>query len=347
MKISADRADAFCARPDPKVRAILIYGPDEGLVRERTLTALKTVVDDLGDPFRVADLSGSALSKDPAALSDEAAALALTGGRRVVRIRDVTDTQSKIFDTFLKDPAGDALIVVQAGDLAAKSSLRKLFEGSPLAAAVPCYSDDDAALSSVISRMLATAHLTAHRDALEYLTANLGGDRAVTRQELEKLILYMGPASAESPRTVTVDDAMACVGDMSALALDDLILAAADGDSVTAQRLLDRLFAEGTNPVPILRTASRHFQRLHLVACALAQGHSQDSALGQLKPPLFFKTRSRFIAQLRQWSAARAMTAIDLLLQAELDCKTTGMPEQELTSRAFLSIANAARSGRR
>ena len=36
----------FAARPDPAVRAVLIYGPDGGLVRERALAVLdrKSVV---------------------------------------------------------------------------------------------------------------------------------------------------------------------------------------------------------------------------------------------------------------------------------------------------------------
>lgn len=346
MKISADRADSFCARPDAKIRSVLIYGPDDGLVRERVVTAMKTVVTDLSDPFRVADLTAAAITKDPALLADEAAAMALTGGRRVIRIRDAGDSLTKPFEAFLNAPAGDALIVVQADDLAAKSTLRKLFEAHALAAAVPCYADDEGALAAVISRTLNTHGLSAGKDTLDYLVANLGGDRAVTRQELDKLVTYMGPAG-DGPRPVSLDDAMACIGDMSALAQDDLILAAAEGDSLTAQRLLDRLFAEGTNPVPILRAALRHFQRLHLAASALSHGHTADSALGLLKPPVFFKTKPRFMAQLRLWSPARAMTALDLLLQTEIDCKTTGMPEQELTSRAFLSIANAARAAKR
>lgn len=346
MKISADRADSFCARPDAKIRAVLIYGPDDGLIRERVTTLMKTVVPDLSDPFRVADLNGAALAKDPALLADEAAALALTGGRRVLKVRDAGDSLAKPFEAFLNTPVGDALIVVQADDLAAKSTLRKLFETHTLAAAVPCYADDDVALASVISRTLAGAGLSADKEVLDYLTANLGGDRAVTRQELEKLVTYMGVTDGPI-RPVSLDDAMACIGDMSALALDDLILAAADGDSATAQRLLDRMLAEGTNPVPILRAASRHFQRLHLAGCALSHGHTQDSALGLLKPPVFFKTKPRFVAQLRLWGPARAMTALDILLHAEMDCKTTGMPERELTSRAFLSIANAARASRR
>ena len=35
MKIAPARLAAFLQRPDPAIRAVLLYGPDAGLVRER------------------------------------------------------------------------------------------------------------------------------------------------------------------------------------------------------------------------------------------------------------------------------------------------------------------------
>ncbi|MCW9040250.1 MAG: DNA polymerase III subunit delta, partial [Rhodospirillales bacterium] len=45
MKIAAARIDAFVARPDPATRAVLIYGPDTGLVRERTTNLITAVAE--------------------------------------------------------------------------------------------------------------------------------------------------------------------------------------------------------------------------------------------------------------------------------------------------------------
>lgn len=90
MKIQ--RGDSFAAKPDPKIRAVLIYGPDAGLVRERLNIMTKAVAGAVDDPFRVIEFTADVLSDDPARLPDEAAAMALTGGRRVVRIRDAGDS---------------------------------------------------------------------------------------------------------------------------------------------------------------------------------------------------------------------------------------------------------------
>ena len=75
MKITGARIEAFLRNPDPKSVAVLVFGPDRGLVRERGATIARAVVDDPADPFRVVELSGGSLKSDPARLGDEAAAV--------------------------------------------------------------------------------------------------------------------------------------------------------------------------------------------------------------------------------------------------------------------------------
>jgi DNA polymerase-3 subunit delta len=340
VKLSGAKAESFLKAPDGAMRAILVFGPDSGLVRERVTRLIKGVVPDVNDPFRVAELSPAILKDDPARLADEAAAMALTGGRRVVVVRDAGDTISSLFQGFLANPMGDALIVVEGGDLGPRSSLRKLFEGADTAAALASYGDEGGSLAHVIQEELKAAGLTPEPDALAFLMENLGGDRRLTRAELQKLALYMG-----APGRVRLEDALACIGDTASLSMDDLALATADGDHATAQRVLDRLFREGTHAVAVLRALSRHFQRLHFAAGLMAQGKSADAAMGSLKPPVIFKAADRFRRQLGRWPADRVGRALEVLIETEAECKTTGMPAEELCSRAVMQLARAA--GRR
>ena len=101
MKLAAARVAAFLRRPDPEIRAVLFYGPDAGLVRERADAVARTVCPDLRDPFRVAELTAAALAADPARLADEAAQISLMGGRRVVRVREAGDALAPLCGRFL------------------------------------------------------------------------------------------------------------------------------------------------------------------------------------------------------------------------------------------------------
>lgn len=344
MKLNGARIEAFLKAPDRNALAILVYGPDSGLIKERLDRLAKTVVEDLSDPFRIADITAGSLKEDPARLADEAAAIALTGGRRVVRIRDAGDNAAAALQSFLDHPMGDALVLVEGGELSPRSSLRKLFETADNAVALPCYADEGGGLEAVIHESLRAHGLTAEPDAVAYLTEHLGSDRKLTRSELEKLALYMGPAKGAASR-ITLEDAAACVGDTAALSMDDLCLAAADGDHATAQRILDRLFSEGTSTIPILRALQRHFQRLHLCAGFIAKGKTAEQAVAGLRPPPHFRVADKLKQQLARWPADRLGQALELLVNTEMDCKSTGMPAEELTGRAVMQLAQGA--GRR
>jgi DNA polymerase-3 subunit delta len=232
VKFSGRKIQQFLDSPAPDVRAVLLYGPDAGLVRERADGLVSGVAGDVGDPFRVAELSPDEIAKEPARLFDEAAAIAMTGGRRALRLRDPGDGLSDVFSRFLEDPPGDGLVVLEAGDLPPRSKLRKLFEAANRAAALPCYRDEGRDLEALVQDMAQKAGYRMTREARAYLVVNLGGDRALTRREMEKLLLYMGPGGAQDAaaggagqdrgdREITLAHVQACVGDSAERSLDE------------------------------------------------------------------------------------------------------------------------------
>jgi len=341
MKIAANRADAFARDPDAAVRAVLVYGPDDGLVRTRADALTKAIAEDISDPFRVADITATALRDTPSLIADEAAAIALTGGRRVVRFRDAPESTAGALGDFLEDSPGDALVVVQAGNLSARSKLRKLFETAKNAAAMPCYADDERTLDQVIRNTLKSEGISVSTEAIDYLTANLGADRGLSLAELEKLAIYAGPGGS-----VELDDAVASVGNSSALSIDDVIFASAGGDGLAADRALTRSFQEGVNPVTVLRALGRHLMRLQLARAKVDDGTPVDAALKALRPPVFFKLAGPFRQQLRVWSGPKLSRALALVLEAERQCKRTGAPAEELCGRAILQISRLGRARR-
>ena len=141
MIVKSHEADRYVASPPKGLVVALVYGPDAGLVQERAEKLLKTVTPDLTDAFNAADLSETVLLADPARLADEVAAISMMGGRRTVRVRGAGNDLAELFEAFLDDPKGDALLVIEAGDLAKTSALRKVFDGHKSAAAIQCYPD--------------------------------------------------------------------------------------------------------------------------------------------------------------------------------------------------------------
>jgi DNA polymerase-3 subunit delta len=338
MKLASSRIAAFLQRPDPEIRAVLLYGPDEGLVRERAGIIARSICPDLKDPFRVADLSAVTLAADPARLADEAAQLSFTGGRRVVRVRGIGDSLAKLFAEFLATTSGDALTVAESGDLNARSALRRAFEAAPTGAAIACYPDTARDLAAVVRETLATHRVTASRDAGQFLVEHLGSDRQLTRSELEKLALYAGEGGR-----VELEDARLSISDSAALELDDAVMAAAEGDAPKVERVLGRVFQEGESPVSIVRALLRHLQRLHILAARVTAGQPIDGVIRSARPPIFFKQEDSFRRQLAVWSETRLRPQLDRVARAELDIKTTGYPAETICREVMLGVAQEAR----
>jgi DNA polymerase-3 subunit delta len=338
MQVPTSRITAFLDRPERQTCAVLLYGPDAGLVRERADRLARSVCPDLADPFRVAELSEPALSNDPARLADEAAQLSLAGGRRVVRVRGAGDGSAKLFASFLGGSPGEALIIVEAGELSRGSALRRTFEAAPRAAAIGCYPDSERERAAVIREGLSAHRITASRDALHYLVEHLGGDRLLTRSEVEKLALYAGEGGR-----VELDDARLSIGDSAALDLDDLVMAAAEGDAARLERVLDRIFQDGTSPVTVVRALLRHLQRLHGLAALVGAGTSIAEAMRNARPPVFYQYQESMRRQLEGWNEARLRVQLDGLARAELNMKQTGFPAETLCRQALSTLVQAAR----
>jgi DNA polymerase-3 subunit delta len=336
VKVQGKRVDVFIRQPERDI--ILVYGPDDGLVRERADVLVAGAVDDLKDPFRLTVIDGSTVASDPARLVDEAAAMSLGGGRRAVRLRGAGDAVTAACEALLSAPLGDTLVVVEAGDLGPRSSLRRLFEGADNAAALPCYADSRMDVERLIVESLAAEGIEATREALAYLVSSLGADRAITRGELAKLCLYKG-----EPGSLSLEEARAAVGDSGATSLDDLVLAVGGGDMGALEQALNRVFSEGVSEIAVLRAVVRHFQRLHLAVGHVAGGKTADQAMAALKPPIFFKAKAGFQAQLRSWPSDRIARALGMLTEAELACKSSGPPPAAVCGRTLLRIAQAAR----
>jgi DNA polymerase-3 subunit delta len=342
VKLPPARLAGFLRSPDPPIRTALIYGPDAGLVAERADKLAAAICPDLRDPFRVAELDAASLAGDPARLYDEAASLSLSGGRRLLRLREAGDQVGAMFAAFLKAlPPGDGFVLVEAGDLPSRSSLRRAFEAAKEAVAIACYADGPREIEELAREVLGARKISLTPDAMQYLVANLGGDRQVSRQELEKLALYAGDGGR-----VDEPAAAANVGDTAVASIDDVVFAASDGEAAPLDRALTRAFQEGEQPVTVLRALMRHFQRLYLVGSRKAQGMSEEDALRGLRPPVFFKLVDRFKRQLALWPPARAAAALEMLLEAECQAKTTGLPSDTICRAAALRIARGA-AGRR
>ncbi|MFQ5564271.1 MAG: DNA polymerase III subunit delta [Parvularculaceae bacterium] len=340
---------AFVQKPDANIAAVLVYGPDSGLARERADGLARRVVADFRDPFNYIELADADLKTDPARLADEAAALSFAGGQRIVRLRTAGDASAAASKNLIDaldagDLKSNALVIIEAGELAPRSALRKMFERAKHAAALPCYADKPAEIRALAVEAARAENLQFDNDALDLLASLLGDDRGVSRAEIDKLILLKGAAETrQGPGTITVEDVRTSLVDSVGAALDEAAAACADGAPTRLARAMHQSAAAGAGAITLLRALQRGFARLEAAQAFVAKGETPASAMKKLRPPVFFAEHRAFEARLRKWPRARLARAQRLLVDAELDAKTTGAPQREIVERAALRLAVMAR----
>jgi DNA polymerase-3 subunit delta len=328
MRVSSSDADKLAAAPPKAWGATLVFGSNAGLVRERADRLAKSVVPDLSDGFRVADLGADVLRKDPARLGDEAGQISMFGGgRRVVRVRDATDGLAELFKGYLADPVGDAFVVVEAGELAKTSSLRKVFEEAKGAGAIECYDDRPEDAARLIRETLTGAGWEVEADALAYLAEALAADRRLLRSELDKLTAYLG--SPKKGAKLTRSEAVTLIGDSGAVEIDELADAAVAGDLKKLDRLIVKATESGVSWTGAVGAALRLFQRLG----SFAEGGGGPS-WGRSS---YYEQRMQ--TQLSGWDHARLVRAMKVLAEAEAQTRLTGFPEAAIAQQALTEVA--------
>ncbi|MFM9865783.1 MAG: DNA polymerase III subunit delta [Micropepsaceae bacterium] len=324
---SSSEADKLSAAPPKAWVAALVFGSNSGLVRERADRLAKSVVPDMSDAFRVADLGADVLRKDPARLGDEAGAISMFGGRRVVRVRDATDGLADLFEGFLSDPVGDSFVVIEAGELTKTSSLRKLFEAAKAAGAIECYDDKPEDAARLIRETLTGAGWEVEADALAYLADALSADRRLLRSELDKLVTYLGPA--QKGVKLSRNEAVTLIGDSGAVEIDEIADAVVAGDLKLLDRLIVKAAESNVSWTGAVGAALRMFQRLG----SFAEGGGGPS-WGRSS---YYEQRMQ--AQLSGWDHARLVKAMRLLAEAEAQTRLTGFPEAAIAQQALTEVA--------
>ena len=338
MKLSPRDAPSYFKKPDPSKTGLLIFGADPMRVAGRRQEVIAALIGPQGEEeMRLTRMSGSELRKDPAMLNDAIKAQSFFPGPRVAFVEDVTDAMSKFIATALQDwQDGDAQIIVTAGQLTAKSALRKMFEGHSNAFAVGLY-DDPPSREEVEATLRDAGVKTDDRDAMEALLAlSRALEPGDFRQTVEKLGLYK--RGDETP--VSVADIEACAPTSIEADLDDVLNIVAEARAVEIGPIMAKLVAQGTNPVTLCIGATRHFRTLHAAA---SDPGGPSTGVQRLRPPVFGSRRDRVIRQASKWGLARLETALTVLTDTDLQLRSSSRaPQMALIERAFIRLAMLA-----
>lgn len=337
--------EKFLARPDPRVRAAVIYGRDLGVVRERAAQLARGVTEDPEDPFNVALLTEGDLAGDDARLEGELAAQSLMGGRRLVRLRlsgERAASEKLAVEALGRLLAGElnpeAFLLVEAGALGRDSALRRAAEKAEACAVIPCYEDEAGDVARMTREALAKDGVSLNAEALALFVSRLPHERGVARREIERLALFLGPGSGAVAGPRELEPFLGVEPEAS------LANAASDafgGRLAEAQAGLRRAAQEGVSGVGAVRALGQHLGRLRRVLTLSGNGAGlQEAAKAS---GVFWKDEREFLRQARAWSLEALESVSGDILAADRACKTARAPDDLIAERLALQIAARAR----
>ncbi len=336
--IKAAQVAQFLKAPPSAISAVLFFGSDPGLVAERSQQLAQLLADreqPAGDVIRFDD---SDLEDDSGRLAVELNTRPMFSGRRIVRATAGRRISAQLLKPLLTSgPSLEGVLIVEAANLKPDDALRALFETAPQTAAIGCYPDSNADLDTLVDQVLSGFGVKISLDARTLLLARLGADRALSRAEIEKLAIY-----AHGRDVIQPGDVDAIVGDAADLALEGIAEAAAHGRARDAISDYGRAIASGESAQAIILIAQRYFLKLHRVRADLDAGRSLDDALRALRPPLHFKQRDAFAAQVRLWSASALDAALKRIAETAKAARRSSALEDTLGERLMLALAAMA-----
>lgn len=324
MQIKPAEIEKFLSNPTKK--RILAYGPDNGKV----VTIIRNLSKDLGEEINIFNNDNITQKANEIEYIAKSTG-GLFGQKKVIRIQNATDKATKLLKKLFEEET--CPILVEAGELLPSSSLRKLFDKETDTASIACYAPEAKDLAKIADNISRKHNLKLDYDAKADLSIILPQDSLSAENEMEKLCLF-----AKEDGKITRNHVKELLVDNSSFSMDDVVLAAADGNIEDIAHIF-RQFDQKEISIGLLRVAMKHFKKLSEIRAQIDDGQNAATAVASIKPPIFFKIKSRITNQAQKWKAPMIERALGRLTETELLFKKTGYPANILIEHVFVDIA--------
>ena len=278
MKIKAYELKSLVEKN--KYAAYLIYGQNKGLVREKSQVIIDAYKN---DQTEIIKFENDELISEPEKLANEFNTFSLTAEKKILHILNTKDNLTETITNTVTDLDSKNLIVFETSELTPRSKLRKFFEKEKHLGVLACYFDTERDVQELIESTFKKENISISRDIVLLITKYLGNERHIIKSELEKIILYL-----KDKKEFKAEDILKCLSQNEDYGFDDLNYSISDGNVVKLDKVINQLYLEGINPVALLRSVSKHFQKILFINQKLDSGMNLSESLTQLKPPIFF-----------------------------------------------------------
>ena len=330
MKIKAYELKSLVEKK--KYSAYLVYGQNKGLVREKSQTIIDTYKD---DQTEIIKFENDELISEPEKLSNEFNTFSLIAEKKIIHVLNTKDNLTETITNTINNQDSTNLIIFETSELTPRSKLRKFFEKEKNLGILACYFDTERDVQDLIETTFKKEGISISRDISLLIAKRLGHERHIIKSELEKIILYL-----KDKKEFKAEDILKCLSQNEDFGFDDLNYNLCDGNVVKLDKIINQLYLEGINPIALLRSAGKHFQKILFVNQKIDSGMNLNESLSQLKPPIFFLYINKFKNQVTKWRTILCYKAIERIMETEELCKLNSKISKIICWRTLSNIAS-------
>ena len=312
----------------------LVYGPNEGLVRN-VIQSVSSIFKNNESADEVV-LSAKTLDEEPNQIMDEIQTFSMFSSKKIIHVDAIKDKHSSIIEEMQNVEFDNVVLILKSDNLTKSSKLRKLFDSSKNIFSIPCYEDDTRSIMNLVQNFIQNSNLKIDREIKNYLVQFLSNDRSLNQNELEKIYLYQKNRKED----LSLEEVKLILNDSTSTSLNKVNESIMYGKTKSASKIINKVFSEGTNSIAIIRSLINYMIRIQQTKIEIKKQKSFEEAIKVLRPPLFWKDKDSFQNHCKAWPLKTIEKNLNLLLNAEYECKSESFLSPMICENYVLNIAN-------
>ena len=314
-----------------KENYFLFYGENAGLKED-----LKKLIKGAFTSNDFLYLTQDQLLKDKGLLFKEVSNESLFGREIVFFITETTDKITEIIQEIEKKFKNKKIFLF-ANMLEKKSKLRNFFEKSENCGAIACYADDETTLKRIIQNKLQRIKgLTP--ESLNLILRNSNLNRLKLNNEIEKIKMCFHEEPISVRKLSNLLDLE--INDNFNILKDEALA----GNKIKTNNLLSETIIEDEKIILYLNIINQTINKL-LQLVNFSKKLSLENSLKEIKPPIFWKDKPKFIEQSKKWDRKKLNKISAYIHNLEITLKSKFYINKNILMKKFvLDICKIANS---
>ena len=312
-----------------KEKIILFYGENLGLKDD-----LKNKIKDSKKEASILIYNQDDILKNEDFFFNEILNVSLFDEKKIFFINEATDKILNIIEN-IRDKIDNHEIFLFSEILEKKSKIRNYFEKDKKLAAIACYNDNEITIKKIIQeRLKGFRGLSTHN--INTLIENCGLDRSKLKNELEKIIIFF---SDKKINNENLEELLNIKENNNFNSLKD---EAINGNKIKTNKLLGDTIFEKEKNILYINLINQRLMKLSALI-EMTKLTNIDKAISEIKPPIFWKDKPFYIAQIKKWNSQKIKNILNSTFDLEVTVKSNSSINHDLLiKKLMVDICNLA-----